>query len=153
MDNQAHFIEKIPEFLKLYVDQRADLVKQHKLRFNCLGQHRYSECTSAKRCFTKNCRGKHHSTLHIGKKLFQTPHNQKPNNTQLGTTVIKSFKHANNPIENLSDIRNQLNCMPVTFFIIGIKLDSYAILDKCSSCSYILSKTDEALQCKPSQPA
>ena len=51
----------------------------------------------------------------------------------------------------MNNIRNQLQIMPVTLFNNGIKLDCYAILDNCSSCSYILNKTAETLQCKPSQ--
>ena len=177
IDNQVHYVGKCPDFLKLPVDQRPELVKQHKLCFNCLGQHRFSECTSSKRCFINNCGGKHHSTLHIDKKRectsskrcfinncggkhhstlhidkkpFQT-HNQKSNNMQLGTTVTKPSEQAQDPIQNMNNIRNQLQFMPVTLFNNGIKLDCYAILDNCSSCSYILSKTAETLQCKPSQ--
>ena len=47
IDNQVHYIGKCLDFLKLLVDQRAEVVKQHKLCFNCLGQHRFSECTSS----------------------------------------------------------------------------------------------------------
>ena len=150
IDNQVHYVGKCPDFLKLPIDQRAELVKQHKLCFNCLDQHRFSECTSSKRCFINNCGGKHHSTLHIDKKPFQT-HNQKSNNMQLGTRVTKPPEQAEDPIQNMNNIRNQLQFMPVTLFNNGIKLDCYAILDNCSSCSYIFSKTAETLQCKPSQ--
>ena len=149
IDNQVHYVGKCPNFLKLPVDQRVELVNQHKLCFNCLGQHRLSECTSSTRCFNNNCGGKHHSTLHIDKKPFQT-HNQK-SNMQLGTTVTKPSDQAEEPIQKMNNIRNQLQFLPVTLFNNGIKLDCYTILDNCSSCSYILSKTAETLQCKPSQ--
>ena len=88
IDNQVHYVGKCPDFFKLPVDQRAELLNQHKLCFNCLGQHRFSECTLSKRCFINNCGAKHHSILHIDKKPFQT-HNQKSNNMQLGTIVTK----------------------------------------------------------------
>ena len=76
---------------------------------------------------------------------------KKSENMQFGTTVIKSSKQAKDPIENMSNIRNQLKFMPVTLFNNAIKLDCYAILDNCNSCSYILNKTAESFQCKPSQ--
>ena len=43
-------------------------------------------------------------------------------------------------VEIMINIKNQLKFMPVTFVNNGIKLDYYAMLDNCSSCSYILSK-------------
>ena len=70
---------------------------------------------------------------------------------QLGITVTKSSKQAKDPIENMNNIRNQLQFKQVKLFNNGIKLDCYAILNNCNSCSYILSKTAETFQCKPSQ--
>ena len=78
-------------------------------------------------------------------------HNQKSNNMQIGTTLRNRSQQAKNPIENMSNIRNQLEFMPVTLFNNGSKLNCYTILGNCSSCSYIFSKTAETLQCKPCQ--
>ena len=136
--------------MKLLVDQRAGLVKQHKLCFNSFGQKRFSECTSAKRCIINNCGGKHYSCLHIDKKPFET-HNQKSKNMQIDTTVRNLSQQAKEPIENMSNIRNQLEFKPVTLFNNSIRLDCYTMLGNCSSCSYIFSKTAETLQCKPCQ--
>ena len=63
---------------------------------------------------------------------------------QLATTVTKSLKRAQDTIEN--DISNQLKIMTVKLFNNGIKLYCYAILDNCSNCSYIFSKTAETLR-------
>ena len=150
IDNQIHYVGNCPDFLKLPDDQRAELVKQHKLCFNYLDQHKFSECKSSKRCFINNCGGKHHSTLHIDKNPFQT-HNQNSNYMQLGTTLTKPSEQAEDPIQNMNNIRNQLQFLPVTLFNNGIKLGCYVIVDNCGSCSYVLSKTAETLQCKPSQ--
>ena len=98
LHEQAHYIVKCPEFLKFSVDQRAELVKQHKQGFNCFGQHRLGECISA---FINNCGVKHHSTLHIDKKKYQNQ-KQKSNSMQFGTIVTRSSKQAKDPIENMS---------------------------------------------------
>ena len=70
---------------------------------------------------------------------------------QLGTTVTKQSEQAEDPIQNMNSFRYQLQFMPLTLCNNGSNLDCYDILDPCSSCSYILSKTAETLQCKPSQ--
>ena len=99
----------------------------------------------------------------------------KSNNMHLGTTITKSSEQVKNPIKNknnqlqfrpltqfnsgikldysvpIKNENNQLQFRPVTQFNSGIKLDCYAKLDNCSSCSYILSKTAETPQCKPSK--
>ena len=130
------------------------MLKKHKLCFSCLDQRSFGGGKSAMRCFINNCVEKHQSNPHFVKKQFFT-YNQRPNTMQLETTVIKTSKQARDLIWKLSNsrnqksnIKNQLQFMPVTFFNNGIKLDWYAIIDKYSSCSYILRKTAENIQCE-----
>ena len=100
-----HFIGKCPEFLKLTVDQRAEVMKQQELCFKCLGPRIFGDFTSAKRFNINSCGRKQHLALRIDEKPFHT-HNQKVNNMQLGTKVTKTSKQARDSTENESTIKN-----------------------------------------------
>lgn len=59
-----HSLRLCPEFLKMTVAKRRNIVRKLKYCFNCLGfTHMVSACKSENTCF--QCKGKHHSLLHF----------------------------------------------------------------------------------------
>ena len=87
--NRQHPLEKCTEFLSMGVSQRFELVKKHRMCFNCLSNsHIKSNCTSKTNC--QLCHDRHHVTLHYEKK--EPAHY----NSQFVSTVA----HATNQIEN-----------------------------------------------------
>jgi hypothetical protein len=62
--NQSHNLHQCAEFLALSVRERKTFVKGNKLCFNCLkNNHQVGNCKSSHVC--KECKGKHHSLLHM----------------------------------------------------------------------------------------
>ncbi|XP_046406361.1 uncharacterized protein LOC124171264 [Ischnura elegans] len=57
-----HYIAVCSSFLEKTPAERRDEARKLHLCFNCLGDHRFKECKSVKRCVT--CRGRHNSLLH-----------------------------------------------------------------------------------------
>ena len=89
-------LEKKPGILVTSCRSTWRDAEKNKPCFSCLDQHNCGGVKSAMRCFIKHCVEKHQSTPHFVKKQFFT-YNQKPNNMQLGTTVIKTSKQARDP--------------------------------------------------------
>ncbi|XP_058802015.1 uncharacterized protein LOC131670431 [Phymastichus coffea] len=77
-----HFISRCPTYLAKKVHERQSDVRQLKLCFNCLGQHKFNKCRSTYTC--KVCREKHHSTLH---RPSNNPSSAAPKSTQNGTNA------------------------------------------------------------------
>ena len=104
------------------------------------GNHRSTDCSSARSCIIDNCGEKHHSTLHRNQDKTAQRHTQKSNNINL-----------ENQVNAKSGLKNQLQFMPITLFNNNKAVPCYIILDKCSSCSYVLKCTADTLQCKSSR--
>ena len=60
-------------------EQRRDSVKNQRLCFNCLGQHKSSQCTSRYRC--RKCQRKHHTSICPGPKNSDSPGNTQRSDT------------------------------------------------------------------------
>jgi len=70
-----HLPFKCPKFLQANLDLRWDLVKKHRLCFNCLGEHPNNwRCTSKFTCF--KCKRRHHTLLHKEGVIHQTNERQ-----------------------------------------------------------------------------
>ena len=83
LDNKDHYIGYSPIFVKLTTQQKTQLVKDKQLCFNCLGNHRSTECFSARRCIIDTCGGKHHSTIHKNQDKSAQRHTHKSNKINL----------------------------------------------------------------------
>ncbi|XP_071574144.1 uncharacterized protein [Temnothorax nylanderi] len=57
-----HYIVRCPKYINETTAQKLALVTKHKLCYNCLGNHRISNCKVTKRC--RKCGRKHHTTIH-----------------------------------------------------------------------------------------
>jgi len=57
-----HFLTRCPQYNSQTAQQRYFLISKHGLCYNCLGNHRASECQSTRRCL--KCGKKHHTTIH-----------------------------------------------------------------------------------------
>ena len=111
------------------------------------------DCRSEKRCMQDNCGQKHHSSLHRAKPGIDSKNQfQKSNNVEVEQRILNSRDGDNsiNP-DSLSVNRNQLQYMPVTLINGKTSIQCYAMLDNCSSCSYICKTTAEELNSVPKQ--
>ncbi|CAG4957461.1 unnamed protein product [Colias eurytheme] len=58
-----HVLSECPQFMKLTIQERWDIVKKHRVCFNCLkGKHRKENCRKSP---CKHCKRWHHSLLHV----------------------------------------------------------------------------------------
>ncbi|XP_077269937.1 uncharacterized protein LOC143901462 isoform X2 [Temnothorax americanus] len=88
-----HIIIKCPKYLDETIAQKLALITKHKLCYNCLGNHRISNCKVAKRC--KKCDRKHHTTIHkeetsSSTKDIKSDPQQQFSLTESGQSYIKS---------------------------------------------------------------
>ncbi|XP_055622539.1 uncharacterized protein LOC129766108 [Toxorhynchites rutilus septentrionalis] len=61
---QAHYLYQCPEFRKMTVTQRSELVRRNRLCMNCMRSNsHYARTCSAQRC--RVCSKKHHTLLHL----------------------------------------------------------------------------------------
>ena len=61
-ESDHHSPFKCKFFMNMNVERRNELVRQHSLCFNCLGNHHLKECRSSLRC--RQCDRQHHTLLH-----------------------------------------------------------------------------------------
>ncbi|CAG4942377.1 unnamed protein product [Colias eurytheme] len=58
-----HVLSECPQFIKLTIQERWDVVQKHRVCFNCLkGKHRKENCRKSP---CKYCKRLHHSLLHV----------------------------------------------------------------------------------------
>jgi len=62
MCGEAHYIVTCPDFFKLTILKRRDVVAKKKLCVNCLGHHAVDACKQTRGC--KHCGKLHHTMLH-----------------------------------------------------------------------------------------
>ena len=87
--NRQHPLEKCTDFINLGLSQKFDLLRKHKICFNCLsGSHLKNNCTSTWRC--RLCQFKHHSILHYEKKNPDTENQQSTSTVAHATNQIKN---------------------------------------------------------------
>ena len=114
IDQGNHYFGRCPEFKKLPLDKRLEIVKKHSLCFNCLYKHKLNDCRSEKRYMQDNCGQKQHSSLHKEKSGIDSKNeSQKSNNVEVEQRNL-SLPDADDSInpDSLSVIRNQLQYMP-----------------------------------------
>ena len=99
----------------------------------------------------ENCVQKHHSNLH--REISETDcnnHFQKSNNVAVEQRILNSPGAYNSVCQDsLSGIRNQPEYMPVTLINGNTSIQSYAMLNNCSSCSYMCKITADKLKSTP----
>ena len=76
--NENHLLQFLPKFKAKSIDQRKEILDKNEICYNCLGiKHVAEKCYSKKR--SKECSGKHQTTLHINK---NNNNNKAKNNKQ-----------------------------------------------------------------------
>ena len=90
--DENHTLCKCPNYLKLPVNERVEVVKNNKLCFNCLNTHSVSNCKSRYSCF---CKKRHHRTLHFPKSNFhQTESKSVEKSTGISNQLMSNGKDA-----------------------------------------------------------
>lgn len=62
-----HYTAKCPKYRNKSVKDKMELIKKHKLCFNCLLQHRVANCRNNRRCI--KCGKRHHTSIHLSDNL------------------------------------------------------------------------------------
>jgi len=113
------------------VDDRIELIKKHRICFNCLGPHFSNNCTSKGKC--SHCGKSHHSLIHKAEKTSQKITSQTTLEVKNNTSMI--------PVVNLNLVTVENNS-----FEIGALLDtgshrSFISADCCINLKYkVVSK-------------
>ena len=69
-DSNGHQTHSCPKLTNVSVEERADLLKLHKLCFKCLSKDHFSgNCTSNVQCTL--CKGSHHTLLHRNSRTYK----------------------------------------------------------------------------------
>jgi hypothetical protein len=116
-----------PEYKKLGVEPRWDLVKSKNLCHNCLGSgHSSRDCRWTSRCLAENCGKPHHTTLH--RQNFRP----KPKEPQANTDPVPTmYSKVNNDDEVL------LSIIEVTVVGPSGEYSTHALLDSGAAGTFI----------------
>jgi hypothetical protein len=116
-----HHLSRCKDYLDKTPEERYELVKQHRLCFNCLhSKHRIADCKSKGTCRVSGCNVRHHTTLHR--------------------------RNANTVRSNaIGQVHNTHHEQTVYFQVLpvivkgmnGVKIETFAMLDSCSDISLI----------------
>lgn len=150
--NGAHSVYKCKEMKNLQPEKRFAIVKEKKLCFVCLFEHKVGECKSNFRC--KICDGKHSSLLHLEKK--STPSENRNNSKNAMCTVTEK----NDDDSSSSDDANSVNALVVakssdsvfTTAMVhvvsnsGEKILLRALIDNCAGGSFISEQAAQLLK-------
>ena len=148
-----HMIWECKSFKEMSHDERFDLVKKERLCFNCLkrGSHGSKECKSPRRCNIDNCGRKHSYLLHSSKNQTHssTSRTAAPNDTSnvqssRAPSTTNAFADTNSL---LGDDTYALPAVHVKVYSpLGHKeVQCYAMLDTCSTHSYVSKSLKEEL--------
>ena len=139
VDQGDHYIGKCPKFLQMSPFERNAEVKKNFLCYNCLSStHNAKTCPSKVSC--RHCSRKHHSMLHDNNYVSQ----QKTNATQHELPLCESFDEISKETKSPNytpvfprKIRNQLPMVPIKLYGPSETCECYALLDSCSTISYV----------------
>ena len=132
LDNQNHYLGHCETFKKMSAGSRKKKCLEQKRCFNCLGTHTVKECNCQSRC--KSCNGTHHTLLHE-----PSSSNEKRHPSQSLTTI-----DSHNALKG-SKPSQLLPVLPVSVSSNNITLNTYALLDMGSTCSFLLQDSADKL--------
>ncbi|XP_014206379.1 uncharacterized protein LOC106637914 [Copidosoma floridanum] len=149
---EAHYFGSCRDFPSKSVSERREQAKVAMLCFNCLNpNHPARKCAFKHRC--RACQGRHHTILHMDKKLDQhstyassgsTPTDQTPLPTGLGGSSVLCAA--------LSGKTRLLSTVIVNLILRkGLVYQARALLDSCSEQSYVASYVAKALEANVEQ--
>lgn len=164
--NHDHVVYSCSQFSKLTPNERLSFIKANNYCVNCLGSHKFKECTSKNTC--RRCNKKHHTFLHLN----NTPQSPNIPNKFSPSSRVKSAGPGGNGDQGdppdhppTADIVHQQSVHTVNVnndhftTVLGtalLKLETddnrstvvRALVDSASSCSFINSDIVNQLQLK-----
>ncbi|KAJ8031990.1 hypothetical protein HOLleu_25384 [Holothuria leucospilota] len=144
-----HTLFECTSFKSKPTEQRFQIVKEHKLCFNCLlPGHGARNCNLSRVCSVQGCGRKHTKFLHRSDRSNQRNHDSSSNNVQSDTTVSESSEMVQNGYVNselscnatgAGSVRVALPVVPVKVRIMGTSnnfVTTYALLDNGSTSTF-----------------
>ena len=122
--------------------------------------HKVEDCKSTVHCQITNCEKRHHTSLHRAAQgnpsSSYKPHPSDNKNTRPQKTTSTETKFAENKSSDLSTsaglthkAASQLQTIPLRVHSENGFVDCYALLDTCSTASYVLNRTVNKLGIRP----
>ncbi|XP_074645870.1 uncharacterized protein LOC141902130 [Tubulanus polymorphus] len=146
---QSHRLFECPAFKAMSVDNRWQFAKENQLCFRCLKQgHSGKICRFTRRCYVDGCKSNHNSLLHdrSTSKNVETNAKSVDRGNELSSTTVRPEtlcvtegdtpdtvnSASDSPVPNVS-----LRTLPVIVSNGEKKIEIVAVLDDCSTASYI----------------
>lgn len=96
--SELHFIRSCNTFLQMSIPDRRNIVKQHKVCFNCLVQgHLVPDCKNRHRC--QNCNKSHHTLLHLQESSSSSSNTQQQATVSSSPSPSTSSEQKSNPFK------------------------------------------------------
>ncbi|XP_057377943.1 uncharacterized protein LOC130699905 [Daphnia carinata] len=142
---EAHRLSSCAEFRRMSPNDRALVVKEKGICFNCLGgKHRSTDCRSKPACESSGCRARHHSLVHGAERVFPERSGLRrfppPNEDSSGVPGPQTFAIAPRSASNVL-----LAVVPVRLRAGDRTLDVFALLDTVSQATLLREDAAEAL--------
>lgn len=132
-----HYTAKCPEYIDKVVKDKVELIKKHRLCFNCLRAHRVANCQSTRRCI--KCGKTHHSSIH-GSNESTKPKATSDENSSVQVNLASSY-HNSSPVQTLL-----ATIQLIVSSENGVNIKARAMVDPGSQISFISEKLVQQLQ-------
>ena len=155
-NSRDHRLFKCPQFRDMGISERACLVKQRKLCFNCLlAGHQYKKCRLNKVCMINGCSKKHSPLLHMqqsGAADSSSTQHKESSSPGVSTVGMAEAAVASNII-GAGLYRSALPIIPVVVrnSSTGVEMRTCALLDSGSTNSFCSVEVAERLMLERQQ--
>ena len=125
------------------VEERREIVLQHRLCFNCLKSHHLAKnCSSEFRCKQDNCGKPHHTLLHVSASSGDF---KLPQANASGSTGGTGDKTVTSTLQSIKGARLKFVPVEITSSQSGKKIKTYAFIDDGSNATLCTTKLMQRL--------
>nr|XP_029715446.1 uncharacterized protein LOC109621732 [Aedes albopictus] len=133
---QGHYLYHCPEFQKLDIAQRTDLVKQRNICLNCLrSSSHFARTCSGSRC--RVCYRKHHTLLHTDSSDTKSTSSTQSEESTCCVAVEEMLPGPSNPAQSKSvlQVQAQQPCTPSTSIVPSLRVHDISGNPQCALVS------------------
>nr|XP_029708968.1 uncharacterized protein LOC115255176 [Aedes albopictus] len=134
---QGHYLYHCPEFQKLDIAQRIDLVKQKNICLNCLrSSSHFARTCSGSRC--RVCSLKHHTLLHTDSSDTKSTSSTQSDESTCCVAVERMLPVPSNPVpsKSIPQVLAQQPCTPSTSIVPSLRVHDISGNPQCALVSH-----------------
>ncbi|KFD57989.1 hypothetical protein M513_01222 [Trichuris suis] len=132
----GHDTSSCPNFADQSMENRVAVVRRLHLCLVCLKRgHSKRDCESLSKCNVENCKGRHHSLLHGGPRLFSKEQSKTNHRVELSPRVSETLASQTGILSTIKHLRTAYAVVPVRITYGGTSKQTYTLLDSGAEVS------------------